>query len=255
MDIDLEKGMKTELSETTYQSEAEEPEKVDPFIYMATHELRTPLTPIKGYVELIQRYLNKRLDDQELDELRSMFDAVARNTERLEKLIDDILEMRRIIDGRLKLSKSKNDVTEFLQQVAEDMKPVLDARGQHLRVESSVEPLVFGRQHISQVLQKLIQNASNFSPDGSTIWLKAERVDVGVRFSVTDEGMGLSKEDVAKLFKPFPKIDKPGPHQGTGLGLSICNGIVGLHDGEMWVESPGTGHGSTFFFIIPDSSE
>ena len=251
MDVDVEKGMKAELSETTYQTE--EPEWVDQFIYMATHELKNPLTSIKGYVNLIQRHLKKRQDNQELDELRQMFDIVERNTERLEELINEILDMRRIIDGRLEISKSKNDVTEFLRQVAEEMRPILDRRSQHLQVGSNVEFLVFERQRISQVLQNLIQNASKFSPDGSTIQLKVERVDGAVRFSVTDEGIGLSQEDAAKLFKPFPKIQKPGHYDGTGLDLCICNGIVELHGGRMWVESPGTGLGSTFLFTIPDN--
>jgi signal transduction histidine kinase len=81
-----------------------------------------------------------------------------------------------------------------------------------------------------------------------------ERVDGAVRFSVADEGIGLSQEDISKLFRPFPKIKKLGSHRGTGLGLSICKGIVELHGGEMWAESPGTGQGSTFLFTIPDPS-
>jgi signal transduction histidine kinase len=81
-----------------------------------------------------------------------------------------------------------------------------------------------------------------------------QKVDDAARFSVTDEGIGLSSEDIPKLFKPFPDIRKPGHYEGTGLGLSICKGIVELHGGEMWAESPGMGRGSTFNFIIPDSS-
>ena len=243
--------MKGELPETAHQEGREKPDWVDQFIYTSTHELKTPLTSIKGYVDLIRRNLSERQGTQELDELRHMFDVVARNTERLEELVDDILEMRRIIDGRLDISKSRSNVTDLLRQVAGEMRPILDARSQHLRVESSVESFVFGRQRIAEVLQNLIQNSSKFSPDGSTIWLRVERVDGAARFSVTDEGIGLSQEDVAKLFKPFPNIKKPGPHNGTGLGLSICNGIVELHGGEMWAESSGSGQGSTFFFTIP----
>jgi signal transduction histidine kinase len=69
-----------------------------------------------------------------------------------------------------------------------------------------------------------------------------------------DEGIGLSPEDISRLFKPFPKIKKPGSYHGTGLGLSICNGIVELHGGKMWAESPGRGRGSTLFFTIPDNN-
>jgi len=246
--------MKEELPETAHQEKKKEPEWMTQFIYTATHELRTPLTSIKGYVYLIQTRLNKRQEDQKMDELRKMVDVVAKNTERMEALIDDVLEMRRIIDGRLEISMSRQMIAEFLNYVAEEMKPILDNKSQRLQVDSRVETLVFGRERLGQVLQNLINNSSKFSRDGSTIWLQVGKVDDVVKFSVTDEGIGLSPEDISKLFKPFPKIDKPGSYQGTGLGLSICNGIVELHGGKMWAESPGRGGGSTFFFTIPDNN-
>ncbi len=224
------------------------------FIYTATHELKNPLTSIKGYVHLIRTRLNKRQEDQDLDELRKMVDVVAKNTERMEALVDDVLVMRRIIDGRLEVSMSRHNVAEFLNYVAEEMRPILDEKSQRLQVDSRVETLVFGSQHLAQVLQRLIHNSSKFSPKGSTIWLQVGKIDDAVRFSVTDEGIGLSHEDLSKLFKPFPKIEKPCSYQGTGLGLCICNGIVELHGGRMWAESPGRGGGSAFFFTIPDNN-
>ena len=245
---------KAELREAGNSLKKETPEWETPFIYMATHELKTPLTSIKGYVELIQKHLIMRQGSQELNELKYMVDVVARNTERLDALLNDILDMQRLIECRLEISMAEHNVAEFLQQVADELTSTLDERSQHLQMESGVESLVFGRQRLLQILQNLIHNSSKFSPEGSTIRLRVEKVDDAVRFSVTDEGIGVSPEDISRRFKPFPKIKKPGSHEGTGLGLSICNGIVELHGGEMWAESPGTGRGSTFSFTIPGGS-
>lgn len=250
--VEEENRKKAELREAVTNLKNKTPEWETRFIYTATHELKTPLTSIKGYMELIQEHLDMSQGGPELNELKYMVGVVARNTERLESLLNDILEIQRLIEGRLEVSMVEHNVAEFLQQVAEDLTPILNKRSQCLQVESSVESLVFGRQRLAQVLQNLIHNSSKFSPDGSTIQLRVEKVNDDVMFSVTDEGVGLSPKDISKLFKPFPKIKKPGSYAGTGLGLSICNGIVELHGGEIWAESPGTGRGSTFFFTIPD---
>ena len=252
MGVEEETRKKAELREAVNNLNNENPEWEPRFIYMATHELKTPLTSIKGYMDLIQKHLETGQGGPELNELMYMVGVVTRNTDRLDALLNDILEIQRLIEGRLEISMAEHDVAEFLQQVAEDLTTTLNKRSQCLQVESGVESLVFGRQRLAQVLQNLIQNSSKFSPDGSTIQLRVEKMNDAVMFSVTDEGVGLSPKDISKLFKPFPKIKKPGSYEGTGLGLSICNGIVELHGGEIWAESPGTGQGSTFFFTIPD---
>lgn len=244
----------TELPETEDRRKKMEPEWMTKFSHTATHELRNPLTSIKGYLGLIKMRLETKQENMELDELRQMVNVVARNTERLENLINDTMEMYRLIEGRLLLNIDEHNVAEFLQHVSDDLAPTLEKRSQRLEVESDVESHVFDESHILQVLRNLIHNSSKFSPDGSTIWLRVRKVGDAVNFTVRDEGIGLSPEDIPKLFKPFPKIEKPDYYEGTGLGLSICDGIVELHGGEMWAESPGIGRGSTFTFTIPDSS-
>ena len=245
---------KEELREAENELKKRNPEWVNQFINTATHELRNPLTSMKGFLALIKTRLEKKQENLELDELRQMVDVVARNTERLEALINDTMEMYHLIEGTLVLYMAEHNVAEFLQYLDDDLAPTLNERSQHLMVESGVESLVFDKLCLVHVLRNLIHNSSKFSPDGSTIWLRVQKVDDAARFSVTDEGIGLSPEDIPKLFKPFPDIRKPGHYEGTGLGLSICKGIVELHGGEMWAESPSMGRGSTFNFIIPDSS-
>ena len=243
-----------EPMEAGYRGKKYDPEWVNKFINTATHELRNPLTSIKGYLGLIERRLEKEQENLEIDELRQMVDVATRNTKRREFLINDIMEMCHIKDGSLVLYMAEHNVSEFLQDVADDLAPILDKKSQRLEVASDAESLVFDELRLLRVLRNVIHNSSKFSPDGSTIWLRVQKVDNAVRFSVRDEGIGLSPEDITKLFKPFPKIKKSSDFERTGLGLSICNGIVELHGGEMWAESPGMGRGSTFTFTIPDSS-
>ncbi len=217
-------------------------------VYTATHDLKNPLTSIKGYMELLQVQLGK--GESRDPQIGQMLGAVARSAERLDALINDLLEVLRIVDGRMELTMAEHNVAAFLRQVAEEMAPVLDRRRQNLNAGSGVGSLVFG-QHLLQVLKNLVDNSSKFSPEGSIILLRVEKVGDAARFSVADEGIGLSPEDMPKLFRPFPGIVKPGTYEGTGLGLAICKGIVELHSGKIWAESPGAGKGSTFYFTIP----
>ena len=217
-------------------------------VYTATHDLKNPLTSIKGYVELLQAQLGK--GESGGPQTGHMLGVVARSTERLDALINDLLDVLRIVDGRLELIMAEHNVTAFLRQVAEETAPALSRRRQNLNVGSDVGSLVFG-QRLLQVLKNLVDNSSKFSPEGSIILLRVEKAGGAAKFSVADEGIGLSPEDVPKLFKPFPGIVKQGTYEGTGLGLTICKGIVELHGGEIWAESPGAGRGSTFYFTIP----
>jgi len=230
------------------QRSAEKEKMKAQLVYTATHDLKNPLTSIKGYVELLQAQLRK--GESSGPQTGQMLGVVARSTERLDALINDLLEVLRIVDGRLELIMAEHNVTAFLRQVAEETAPALSRRRQNLNVGSDVGSLVFG-QRLLQVLKNLVDNSSKFSPEGSIILLRVEKAGGAARFSVADEGIGLSPEDVPKLFKPFPGIVKQGTYEGTGLGLAICKGIVELHGGEIWAESPGEGRGSTFYFTIP----
>ena len=232
--------------------QSEEMEKMKTrFISTATHELRTPLTSIKGYLELIRSRMERLSEAEGFKEIGQMLVVVSRNADRLEELINDLLDVQRLTEGRIQLVPARYMMDEFLQQVNEELAPTLERRNQSLHITSSVDSLVFGKLRFIQVLQNLLLNASKFGPEGSTIRLSVEKLNGYARFSVRDEGIGLAPEDIPRLFSPFPSIDKPGLYEGTGLGLSICKGIVELHGGEIWAESPGPGKGSTFAFTIP----
>lgn len=217
------------------------------FIRTATHEIRTPLTSIKGYTQLAQMKIQD-IDNPDLDRY---FDTILRNTERLEALSTDLLDVQRIESGKLELNKAPASIHDILNDLKLEMKPILDSRDQTLIISSGDYMLNVDMIRMMQVLVNLVMNASKFSPEGSQIKITTEKESDMARISVSDEGVGIKEEDIPKLFKPFPGIKVKGVKDSTGLGLSISKGLVELHGGEIWAESAGLGKGSKFTFTCP----
>ncbi|MCW4014726.1 MAG: GAF domain-containing sensor histidine kinase, partial [Candidatus Bathyarchaeota archaeon] len=186
------------------------------FIRTATHEIRTPLTSIKGYTQLAQR----KIETSDTTDLDKYFDAILRNTERLESLSADLLDVQRIESGRLELNKAPASIHDMLNALKLEMKPILDSRNQELLISGEDYQLNVDRIRMMQVLVNLVMNASKFSPENSDINIAIDREGDMVRISVIDEGVGINKEDIHKIFKPFPGIRVKGVKDSTGLGLS-----------------------------------
>jgi len=240
---EIEKGI--EERERAEQAKRLEEMKTS-FIRTATHEIRTPLTSIKGYAELAAALIEG--GDPTLS---SYFEAIMRNTDRLEKLTSNLLDVQRIESGRVELDLEPLDVGGLLSDAAAELEPILMRRGQRLVVSGGGGRVMGDRDRLMQVVINLAVNASKFSPEGSEIIINVEDEGEGVRVSVLDHGVGIREEDVPKLFKPFPGIRVEGVSGGTGLGLSICRGFVELHGGRIWAESGGPGKGSRFIFTLP----
>lgn len=218
------------------------------FMNTATHEIRTPITSIRGYTELIEDKLRGR-DDAELLEY---FEVVQRNVKRLETLSDDLLDLQRLETNRLVLEFHECEPITMMRDLRSELYPLISANNHSLVInqEGSIK-MRCNKPRLIQVLVNLVNNAVKYSPAGSEITLDI-RVDGDfIKFSVKDQGIGLSKEDHSKLFIPFPDINVRNVRHGSGLGLSICKGIVELHGGKIWAESSGRGKGSTFHFTIP----
>lgn len=214
----------------------------------ATHELRTPLTSIQGYTDLIQ------VDQENLSESqRQYFTVIQRNVQRLTKLTDDLLNQQRLEEGRLTVNLEPVNLVDLFEDIRSEFTPILEGKNQLLVVNCVEAVVTMDRLRLMQVLVNLLSNASKFSPDGAEIVVDVVDTGDGVQFSVSDNGVGISEEDIGKLFKPFPGILVEGNVSGTGLGLSISRGIVELHGGTIWVESGGLGKGSRFSFTIPIS--
>jgi len=218
------------------------------FISTATHELRTPVTSILGFLELVLDYSSEDLPDSVKNDLNIVF----RNALRLVDMTNDLLDVQRITSGRFEIILEQTDLMKTLNEVVEELTPLFNEKQQMLVVEAPSELNVhIDEVRISQLFINLIRNANKFTPDEGNITIKVEPVENHIQISFKDSGIGLNEEDIGKLFKPFPAIRHGVNVVSTGLGLAICKGIVDLHKGDIWVESEGTGTGSTFIVKIP----
>ena len=223
----------------------------DRFISVATHELRTPLISIKGYIDFL---LSENLDvTTEL--IESSLEVVRRNTDRLIDLTDDLLDIQRIKSGKISLSLNSEDLINLLNHCTKEIKPFVDKKKQNFRLEIPEDPLRVrvDRLRFSQIIMNLLNNATKFAPEYGDITLAVEEKDDFIQIQVSDNGIGIRKEDLEKIFQPFSDIKKPTYIKGTGLGLSVTKGLVKAHGGTIWAHSDGNDRGATFTFTLPKS--
>jgi signal transduction histidine kinase len=224
------------------------------FVANVSHELRTPMTSIKGYVDIMLMGAAGPLSQQQTHFL----EVVRSNTQRLNVLVNDLLDVSRIEAGRVILSVQPLDLTEIAQDVANDIlgrsreenKPIA------IRVEAQPGlPHVEGDlERISQVITNLVGNAYNYTPDGGEVLIRLHEAGGEVQVDVQDNGIGIALEEQHRIFERFYRGEDPLVLKtaGTGLGLSIVKNLVEMHHGRIWFNSPGApGLGSTFSFTLP----
>ena len=221
------------------------------FVSMVSHELRTPLTSIKGYVDLV-------LTDETVGELtelqREFLEIVRDNARRLERLVNDLLDLSRMESGKIELHRKPLDIALLIRELLPSFQSGWDARRQTFSLHlPEIAPRVLGdADRVTQILSNLLSNAHKYTPDEGHIALSVEIAEPVARVAVTDSGFGLSKEEQALLFTPFYRAHNPATEAvgGTGLGLVITRSLVQMQGGEMQVSSE-PGHGSTFGFTLP----
>ena len=220
------------------------------FVSTVSHELRTPLTSIKGYVDLI-------LDGSagEISEIQAEFLGIVKeNSDRLVELINEMLDISRIESGRVHLKVEPLDVAESVRGAVDTFRAVLSQSGHSITVSASrkLPHVAADRDRVGQVLVNLISNALKYSPGGGEVTVHARHEGDTVIVSVTDQGLGISREDQKRLFTKFYRVDTAMTREigGTGLGLSICKTILELLGGTIGVKST-AGKGSTFWFSLP----
>ncbi|MDX2239448.1 MAG: PAS domain S-box protein [Leptolyngbyaceae cyanobacterium bins.302] len=242
----------------------------DEFISVVSHELRTPLTSIHGSLGMLASGLLKPDSDQG----KRMLQIAVDSTDRLVRLINDILDIERIESGRVKMEKTLCAVDDLITEAVNVVQPLADKVGVILSVTSLSIEVWADPDRIIQTLTNLLSNAIKFSPAGSTVWLTAEEWESGrvgecqgrraenlippippsppILVTVTDHGRGIPANKLDSIFERFQQVDSSDSrnHEGTGLGLAICRSIVQQHDGQIWVESR-LGAGSTFSFTLP----
>jgi PAS domain S-box-containing protein len=216
------------------------------FMNIAAHELKSPVTPIKGYLELI-------ISDKNANEQTKNWAKISlRNTERLLKLINDILDVSRLDTDTMRFEMEKLDIVEFLDEIVEDMRAPIENKNLKFIAEIPRDlPNILGdKNRLSQVLKNLIVNSIKFTDNGS-INIKAEKKEKYLTINVTDTGIGISQDEIKKLFNKFYQAytGNDRKNEGTGLGLFICKEIIKKHNGEIGVESK-LSEGSTFYIKL-----
>jgi len=224
----------------------------DEFISMVSHELRTPLTSIRGSLGLLAGGILGPLSEK----ATRMVDIAARNTDRLVRLINDILDIERMQSGKITVEKATCDAADLIIQAADLMRIMAEKAEVTLSVYPQSTRLWADPDRILQTLTNLLSNAIKFSPAGGTVWLTVERQGDQVMFQVKDQGRGIPADKLDSVFERFQQVDTSDAREkgGTGLGLAICRSIVQQHEGRIWVESTPQA-GSTFFFTLPTLKE
>jgi two-component system phosphate regulon sensor histidine kinase PhoR len=219
------------------------------FVANVSHELRTPLTTIKGYAETL-------LEGALKEEVASQFvQVIKRHSDRLEKIVEDLLILSKIESKEFQLRIESLSVSDLVGDVLDFLKEPLNKK----RISVSIGDLpptlrVYGdRQYLEQVLINILDNAIKYGHERGKLIISATETDQKeVEISVKDDGIGIPKEDLSRVFERFYRVDKGRSHElgGTGLGLSIVKHIVQAHGGRVWAESQ-LGEGSTFYFTLP----
>jgi signal transduction histidine kinase len=220
----------------------------DEFVSTVSHELRTPLTSIRGALGLLGSGLLGNVDHR----AKRMVDIAVTNTDRLVRLINDILDLERIDSGRVDLNRAAVVAGDLMIEAVEGLQSFADRAGVTIIAEPSQTGLWGDRDRIVQTLTNLLSNAVKFSPPGTTVRLNGSLADGIFTFAISDEGRGIPEDHLESIFERFKQVDASDSRQkgGTGLGLAICRSIVAAHGGRIWAESD-EGQGTTFRFTIP----
>ncbi len=217
------------------------------FVADASHELRTPLTVISGFLEALY---DGTIPEDEADGYVALMREEA---ERLNQLVENLLDLERYDSGRIQLNFEKFDVVKLLEQVAAKMKITAFEGELELNIEHSESPVnVYAdRQAVEQILMNLVDNAVRYTPSGGKVRLRATTAKEKVRLSVSDNGRGIPQEDIPQLWERFYKVDRSRSRDssGTGLGLAIVKRLIEALGEDIWVKSS-SGAGTTFTFTL-----
>jgi PAS domain S-box-containing protein len=230
--------------------EAEEANRLkDEFLATVSHELRTPLNAILGWAELLR---GGRLDDESA---RRAFDIIVRNAKSQAQLIEDLLDVSRIIMGNFGLEVRPVGLAQIINSAIEAVRPAAYAKEIELDVsyDKSVAPVSGDPTRLQQVVWNLLSNAIKFTPNGGRVEVRLDHDDASARISVIDTGCGISKEFLPHVFDRFRQADSSytRQHSGLGLGLAIVRHLVEMHGGTVRVESDGEGRGAAFIVMLP----
>lgn len=240
-------------SERSARGEAERVSRMkDEFLATLSHELRTPLNAILGWSHILSR---RPAETRTEEELKAGLDTIERNARSQTQIIEDLLDMSRIINGKVHLDLKRLDLATVIESALQTASPAAEAKGITLRSRLAPDAGVItgDANRLQQVFWNLLSNATKFTPRGGRIEILLEKVDGMVQISVTDSGEGIGADVIDRVFDRFRQADSSSTrrHGGLGLGLAIVKQLVELHGGTVQAMSRGPSLGSTFMVSLP----
>jgi PAS domain S-box-containing protein len=223
----------------------------DDFLMVTTHELKSPLIPIKSQSQLLLAGDYGELNKEQKDAVEMIY----RNGEAVNALANEVLDISKIKSKKLKIVPEHVAISDIVTEAVSDVKGVATQKKIMLMLAPipNIPEIMVDRSRIKQVVLNLLDNAIKFTPENGIIDIKVKKTEDDIVVSVKDSGIGLNKDDIAKLFTPFFQVesDVSRKYRGTGLGLAISKGLIEAHGGTIRAESEGGGKGSTFIFTLP----
>ena len=223
------------------------------FLRRASHELKTPLISIKGFTSLILKQYGGTIDS----EVTSMLEEVVRGCQRLEDIIKNLIEATKIESSKLDLKATMEDLSFLIRFCINELRGLAKSRNHaiHLKIDENIITK-FNKEQMYEVFTNLLSNAIKYTPPSGEIIIKSEIKDENVIISIQDNGIGFTIQEKEKVFQQFGKIERYGQGldigiDGSGLGLYLSKKIVGLHGGDIWMESDGKNQGSIFYVSLP----
>ena len=236
-------------NERLYRETQEANRLKDEFLAMLSHELRTPLTAILGWAHML------RTGQFDESNIASAYETIERNARAQAQLIDDLLDVSRIITGKLRLDMRAVNPNNFIEAAIEAVRPGAESKGVRIQkvMDTGVSSVAGDPVRLQQVVWNLLSNAVKFTPRGGLIQLRLSRVNSHIEIAVIDTGQGINPEFLPHVFDRFRQADQriTRSHGGLGLGLSIVRHLIELHGGTVRAESGGEGRGSTFTVTLP----
>ena len=221
----------------------------DEFISTVSHELRTPLTSLRAALGLVTGGALATRPDK----MQQMLEIAIGNTDRLIRLVNDILDIERISSGNSELHRAMCPADALLERATSLQQAAALKTGIRFHLNGHGVEVWADPDRILQTLSNLISNAIKFSPPGAEIWIAAKKLDDHeAQFDIRDQGRGIPPDKLETIFGRFQQVDASDSKVmgGTGLGLAICRSIIGQHGGKIWASSP-PGKGATFSFTLP----
>ena len=244
----LNEDLEERVDHRTAQLEAASRAK-DEFLSILSHELRTPLNAMLGWARLL------RSGTLPAPGVTQALEVIERNAKTQAQLIDDLLDISRVIQGKLRLNVRPIQPAEVIEAALDTVRPAAEARSIRLQVtlDSAAGPIAGDSERLQQVVWNLVSNAIKFTPKGGRVQVRLERINSHIEMTVSDSGQGIASDFLPYVFERFRQSDSTSTrtYGGLGLGLAIVRQLVELHGGSVRADSPGEGQGATFTVVLP----